>query len=615
MAGADHSSSQESPPEAFVIIKFKKLPRRQVTLLTVTLLLNILLWSALATIITSIYLIAVDPADSTNLASAILTLTSSLASIGYIFLHTIFSLKQSIWRHQRRHPSIIEKTSYFAIRLAVTLCVLWLLTSGWNFITVARQPICLPREGNPPGWQVGTTCAVGRVGIAFSMVALLASCTLFGMLSVVRRPFEAHVFKHGYRPPAEPQTTPAASRRPSLRRSASSLSEKFRRRFSSSSTRRSTPSNDSHTNANSLDWRACPPPATIHAPSPIRSIGMGMFTSDVQPPPLPAYIPRRSSSTEPRSPVFYPSSSLNPLPGPPRMSSLIAPSGFVPLSIPIQYSASAWRAVHPPLPSPLGPAASRSNPHLPHPQQGNGYPYRNRYSRSSISLTRPHRLSSTTPAGSVAWSSRSGSTGPDEGRGSPASGDTNLNNMVSANAIAYAILNGAQGPARQPRRQQKSGHIRRASAPDTAAGAQSDRKAMGWKPRLQNPEELGAGKSQPSKIIRSSSAELLSRFSPDSSPDGTEISIRKELERELDLRLSHPSGLPFRKTRSASPLRHSDIPGGAANLDRATTVVSRMPQDPMSRKGRESGTVGVGEKRRMTFDELKNKPLPKIAML
>ncbi|KAF2467866.1 uncharacterized protein BDR25DRAFT_233152 [Lindgomyces ingoldianus] len=590
MAGSNGSSgvaSQPSKPEAsFIIIKFKKLPRRQLTLLAITICLNVLLWSSLFTFITTIYLISADPGDSTNIPSEVLTLASSLVSIGYILLHTIFSLKQRIWKHQRRHPSIIKKTSYFAIRLAVTLCILWLLTSGWNLITVARRPVCLPGGRSLPGWEAGTACVVGRTGMAFSMIALVASCALFGMLAVVRRPFEAHVLKHGYRPPKKHQRTPAMSRRPSPTRSASFISDKFRSRVSVS-THRSTPSNNSNVDVDTLDLASNSPPSTIHAPSPIRAIET--------------------------PPIFYPSASYNHLPPPPRMSSLIAPSGFVPLSVPAQYSASAWRAVHPNMPSPLVSAATRSHPHLPHTQQGHNFSYRNRYSRSSVSLTRPHRLSSATPSGSVAWSSRSGSTGPDEGRGSPASGTTSTHDRATANAIAYAILNGTPVPGTRSKKHHRSNHVRRASAPDATPDAQYGRKAKGWKPRLQGQEETIEG--QPSKIIRSSSADLLSKFSPDSSPDGTEVSIGKELERELDLRLSFSGGLPFRKTRSASPLRHSDMPTGAANVGRSTTVVSRLPQDPVILKAGENMTAGKPEKRRMTFDELKNKPLPKIAAL
>jgi hypothetical protein len=435
------------------------------------------------------------------------------------------------------------------------------------------------------------------------------------MLASVRRPFEAHVFKHGYKEPVNPHPTPAVSRRPSPSRSVSISSDKYRGRVSVS-THRSSPSNVSNTDVETLDLNSGSPPSTIHAPSPIRSIGLNIFTSQAQPPPLPAaFIPPRSTSLESSAPpMFHPSTSYNHLPPPPRMSALIAPSGFVPLAIPAQYSASAWRAVHPTLPSPLGPAASRSHPHLPHTASGYNYnfSYRSRYSRSSVSLTRPHRLSTATPAGSVTWSSRSGSTGPgDEDRGSPSSSEVAAQ-KASANAIAYAILNGTTIPGTDVRGKPKAGHMRRASAPDASTGVeQPGRMAKGWKPQLHCQEE---GKEhRPPKMVRSSSAELLSKFSPDSSPEDN-VNLRTELERELDVHLSLVNSRHLvRKTRSESPLRHSDIPGGAtsaANLVRASTI-SRMSLDLRASK---HGDTALGTKR-MTFDEIKNKPLPKIAAL
>ncbi|KAF2267275.1 hypothetical protein CC78DRAFT_94716 [Lojkania enalia] len=620
MAASEASNGEASQlARSVATIKISaKLPRRQLTLIAITCCLNALLWTSLFTLITSLYLIASDPSDATNIPSEALTLTSSLVSIAYIFLHTIFSLKQRIWKHQRRHPSILKKTSYFAIRFAVTLCILWLLTSGWNMIIVARRPVCLPPRVGLQGWEAGATCVVGRLGIAMSMLALLASCTLFGMLAVVRRPFEAHLLKHGYQKPGNRRPTPVVSRRPSPSRSSSFTSEKYQGRVSAS-THRSSPSNHSNADVETLDLNQSPPTSTIIAPSPVRSIGLGIFTSHAQPPPLPAaFIAPRSTSVDLPVNVFQPSTSYQHLPLPPRMPALITPSGFVPLSASAQYSASAWRAVHPPLPSPLGSAASRSHPHLPHTNQGPNFSYnRSRYSRSSVSLTRPSRLSTATPVGSIGWSSRSGSTGPgEEGQTSPASAIANNNVRPAANAIAYAILNGTTIPGTEGPQHRTASHIRRASAPDASTGGQNPaRKAKGWKPKLRG--QTDPSECLPIIIPRASSAELLSRFSPDSSPDNNEVNLKNEFERELDLRdlgSNFANALPFRKSRSVSPLRHSDILAGATNVFRASTL-SRMSRNPSIPKQGENGPRIKAEARRTTLDELKNKPLPKIAAL
>lgn len=440
------------------------------------------------------------------------------------------------------------------------------------------------------------------------------------MLSIVRRPFEAHLLKHGYRPaPVRPRFSPSVSRRPS--RTTSLASEKHHGGRVSASTHRSTSSSTSNTDVETLDLNSSSPPAMIHAPSPIRSIGLGIFTSHAQPPPLPPgfAIPSRSSSLESPPPIFHPTVSNRHLPPPPRMSALIAPSGFVPLSVPAQYSASAWRAVHPPAPSPLGPTASRSNPHLPHSSSSYNFSYRSRFSRSSASLSRPRRLSATTAGGSVAWSSRSGSTGPDEGRGSPGSGNDG-DRRATANEIAFAILNGTPIPGTQAAKGRAAGHMRHSSAPDASAGTpHSSRKTKGWKPQLKDQDEKI--ETQAPRIPRSSSAELLSKFSPDSSPDDDKVDLRQQFEKDLDFRLSFDKFLPFRKIRSADPIRHSDIPGGAANAIRAAFSTSRSPQTPKSPKTTDESNDAASKPQtpaqvwRMAFDDMKNKPLPKIAPL
>ncbi|KAF2793673.1 hypothetical protein K505DRAFT_375197 [Melanomma pulvis-pyrius CBS 109.77] len=645
--GSSRGASQLPKSEATpIVIKINtKFSRRQWTLIAITALLHVLLWSSVCTLITSLYLIAADPGDTTNIPSEVFTLASAFVSIAYIIIHTIFSLKQRIWKHQRRNPSIIKKTSYIAIRLAVTLCILWLLTSGWNLIIVARQPVCLPAGAGLEGWEAGTTCVVGRIGTTFSIIALIASCTLFGMLAVVRRPFEAHPLKYRYREPINPYPTPAVSPQSSPSHSASSVTDTYRGRISAS-TRQSTMSTISNTDVETVDLDSTSPPSTIYAPSPIRSLGLGIFRSSSQPPPLPpAFMPpQRASSVGTPPQIFYPSLSSQHLPLPPRMSTLIAPSGSVPLSNPMQYSASAWRAVHPTLPSPLRPVsyAARSNPHLPHTASGPNFSYRSGYSRSSISLTRPRRLSSATPpppAGSVTWSSRSGSTGPDEGRRSrsPESGDgsttASTNDHTSGYANGHAPAHGITGAATASMnvpRGRKHGHVRRASDSDTTCGAQephpySGRKAKGWKPRLHGQEETLERNA--AKITRSSSAELLSKFSPDSSPDDNTVDLRKAFENELEARWSiamdSRDRVPVRKSRSASPLRGSAVPESSAKgrdeLAGRATKVSRMPQEPRIAK-QTTARIGVGagkviEGRRLTFDEVKNKPLPRIAAL
>ncbi|KAF2703041.1 hypothetical protein K504DRAFT_539238 [Pleomassaria siparia CBS 279.74] len=616
MASSDGSSggaSQPLKPEATpVAIEINtKLSRRQLTLIAITALLHILLWGSLSTIVTSIYLIAADPNDTTMIPSEILTLTSAFVSLAYVVLHTVFSIKQRIWRHQRRNPSITMKTSYVAVRLAVTLCILWLLTSGWNLIIIARQPMCLPAAAELGGWEAGTTCVVGRVATAISLIVLIASLTLFGMLAVVRRPFEAHLLKYNYNQPVYPYPAPVVSRRLSPTRSSSFTSVRQHRRISVS-TRRSTFS--INTDVETLDIGSTSPPSTIHAPTPLRSTGLGTFTKSALPPAF--MLPARASSMENLPQVFYPSISNHHLPPPPRMSTLVGPYGFVPLYNAKEYSASAWRAVHPTLPSPLRPVsyASRSNPHLP--QTTSTHPsnfYRSGYSRSSVSLTRPNRLSSVTPplpAGSVTWSSRSGSTGPEDGRQSRS--PVSSGGGTSEKAFGQKMSTGTASSSANETKGERSSHARHTSAPDAMAGAaqqyphsSSERKAKGWKPQLKRQQEMLEG--TPAKIVRSSSAEVLGR--PSHTSPEAKLDFRQAFEKELDAQWSIAPDVPEkeetveRKSKSASPLRapkgaNGDTGGGC--MEKAT-MASRMPQYPTLK--------------RMTFDEVKNKPLPRIAAL
>jgi hypothetical protein len=166
--------------------------------------------------------------------------------------------------------------------------------------------------------------------------------------------------------------------------------------------------------------------------------------------------------------------------------------------------------------------------------------------------------------------------------------------------------------------------MRTSSAPDTSRGAQEpqdpryDRMAKGWKPHLpssssedhrKSPAEEDAPLTQsvPIKLVKlvqsSSAADFLSRFSPDTSPDDDTVSPRRELEREIDRTTRHSNPKPIPRSRSADPMRHSL--GGAANpAEAAATMLSRMPQD-----------LRMQKTRRREFDEVKNKPLPRIANL
>ncbi|RII21877.1 hypothetical protein CUC08_Gglean001046 [Alternaria sp. MG1] len=183
MAASHYSHSDAEQPltssETKTVKTSLRIPRRKVTLICITLLLNVLLWSAIICLVTSLYQIISDPQDITNVAPVVLTLTSALTTIAYTFIHTVFSLKQKTWEQQQRHTSAVKKTSYVAIRLVISLCVLWLLTTGWNMIIVARRPVCLHEAPGLEGWEFGSTCLGSRIGIAFAAISLyVENCSL-----------------------------------------------------------------------------------------------------------------------------------------------------------------------------------------------------------------------------------------------------------------------------------------------------------------------------------------------------------------------------------------------------------------------------------------------------
>lgn len=404
---------------------------------------------------------------------------------------------------------------------------------------------------------------------------------------VVHRPFEAHLWSCQLMPPApSPNVTPSASRNTSPSRSASGVSYQRHGRGISFSTHRSTLSNASNTDVVSFEPRSSVAPGGIVSPAPIRSLGLNIFTSKAQPPPLPAAhtIPSRAPSAEPPS-IFQPSLSSSHLPLPPRLSAVRSSAGFVPIPIPAQYAKSSWRAVHPSARSPLGPSTSRSYSSLALAASSQSLPYRARYSRSSVSLTRPHRLSTATPTGSVDWSFRSGSVSPEKRRGSPNS-DEEEHSIASAGEIAFATLNGTSIPGMGSTRPAQ--HARHVSAPDAMAGASAPR-LYGKTSKVPPTEQMEA---QGMKATRVSLRRL-------------DVNPALELKADTSSRSSSEKSRQVRKVRSEDVIRRQ-VPVKAVGPGMATRV---LHSESAGKRGHRTMWG------RRSFEEVKNKPLPKIAAL
>lgn len=385
----------------------------------------------------------------------------------------------------------------------------------------------------------------------------VASLALFGLMAAVRRPFEAHLFAYGHRR-TSPKPSPPTSRRPSEDHAAT---EKLVPDIGMSAYNH-TRSTSTFTNADveTLDLNASSRPPSISDCSTRDHIGV--FTSPFAPPPLPAAF---MVSVEAPPPSQY--QTLDPfahrrrLSLTPRTDALLAPAAYVPHSIPIEYSASAQRAVYPDAATPYrSVSSSRSQPHL---RSMSSFSNRHRYSRSSVSLSRPHRLSSVTPVPHLECSSRSdtliSSGGISETGESPNSKSSSGNGQekrASAAEIVYAINNNTRIPGTTPSPRK---HWRTVSAPNTSAGAKqvkvvsSERMAMGWKPTLSNSKSSTAlRKPLPialNKLVRSASAELLGRFGPVATADAVdrmaEMKWKRDFEREIEDRLNDLHNLPF----------------------------------------------------------------------
>lgn len=424
-----------------------------------------------------------------------------------------------------------------------------------------------------------------------------ASCAMFGMLATVSRPFEAHLLNYKLAPiPPSPITTPNASPRQSHSRSVSITSNRFSRRGMSFSTHRSTHSIMSNTDVDTLDLNSTPAPERSTAPASIRSLGAGIFTSHAQPPPVPAAYatPSRLSSVGVPPPFFQPSLSTAHLPLPPRMSALVSSSGCVPVLIPAQYAASNWRAVHPSAPSPLAIAANRSQSHLPLADPSQRFSYRTRYARSSISLTRPNRLSTSTPVDSVGWSSRSGSTTPDRSRDS----NDDAERRAIAGQTAYAALEGTRLPETSATRASGK-HSRHASAPDATAGAQMPLKAS----NTQSQTSIRQGRT----LVKSSSANILGNHSEDSNtPTQKDLEPRSHIDDFVTTRRLHSERPPL----PAKPVTRS-----APSVPR----VAQRPASSLVKRGSADASIAAllgpmqKENVPLVYEDVKNKPLPRIA--
>jgi hypothetical protein len=339
---------------------------------------------------------------------------------------------------------------------------------------------------------------------------------------------------HGYQKPANISHPPCVSRGTSPTENSTWISEKRVHYHHESALTRRSRSSDTVNPSTGLA------PPTTFAHSRVRSSDSRIFTSPYAPPPIPpAYIAsHRNSSDDAVAHSFHPPIHRASLTRPPRLSGTDVNSGPVPSFVP-QYSVSAWRAIHPGESTPMLPS-TRSHPHL----HSTEFSYQSQYSRSSVSLTRPTRLSS------LSSSSQNWSDGL-ESRDGPFHGGINGSERATPSEIAHAFKDGTPIPGTEHIVSQIRHHTRAASAPHVAS--------------------------------------------------------YKDIHKGLQVKIVTRKPVPVRRLRSADRVGFSSA---FVYAEVAEDNANRIPSDSRN-KLESAGSVGA---RGMIFEQVKNKPLPKIAV-
>ncbi|EMD92352.1 hypothetical protein COCC4DRAFT_69719 [Bipolaris maydis ATCC 48331] len=559
MAGRGRSGSNADQASTTTTETHLKGTRRKISLVFITVILNILLWSAIVCIAASLYQIVSDPFNTSSYAQVALTIISALVTIGYTIYHSILSLKQKLWEQQRRYSVAMKRNSTVPTRIAGSMCALWLLTSGWDMILVASTPVCLPMAPGLDSSEYGLTCHISRVGVAFAVISLVASIALLGILAGISRPFEAHLLNHGYQPPIKVYSKPYTPGPSDSEVVMYPSKQHFERPKSLHEIQVSYPSN-----------------TDSDLPSPEDALLRAIMS-----PPYTVFSPRRGSLAN---------------------SSRSFVSGVVPgstrQSLPAHFSTATWRVAHP------NPASLSLLAHS-HPEVVNRRfsSYQSPYSRHSMTLTRPQRLSYHSAAPSV----RSQSDHTDS--------DHRSNSLSRGNSseIARAFVLGLPMPA-PARPTSRPRNIRITTTLDTGSCEKQLHRMSAPLPTHTTQDSPTTFPNPNRPYIRSASPGFLSFFSPDTSP--------------VDTSPTDPSPPTTTLTPTTKPnhkIQRKPVPLSRRPSEAARAMFSNMPDDLpiLPRSPRSPGATmlvmmthgPVKQKRTSVYEEVKNKALPRIAIL
>jgi hypothetical protein len=455
---------------------------------------------------------------------------------------------------------------------------------------------------------------------------------MLGILAGVSRPFEAHLFNHGYEPPIEVYSKPYTPGPPDSDTGSYHYQEYLEHQWQPKSLHEIDVSHSSDENLNTPSPDYTPPPSIMSPPCTVYSPGRGVFTSHHMPPPIPAeyIVPRRNSFSgafpTARQPHKYQKSHAG--------SSRSFVSGVAPgssrQSLPAHLSRSTWHAVHP------NPASLALVAHSRPDVSSARFSYQSPYFRSSISLTRPRRLSYYSAAPSLSSQTEHSDSDSQDGSFSRA----------NSSEIARAFPQGMH-TATPLHPNSRTRNIRITTTLDARSDAQRTYNRMSA-PLPSYPDQAFLSKETDRNYIRSASPGFLSFFSPDSSPvessptdPSSSQNILATAVDNKNIKNNYSNGNNNSSSSNSNKARYSiprkPVPHTPRRpSDAARTMLSNMPDDlpilnhalksppPAARIVTTTPTTstnstptrqGRKQKRMSVYEEIKNKPLPRIAFL
>ncbi|TID22687.1 hypothetical protein E2P81_ATG01814 [Venturia nashicola] len=168
-------------------------PRYRATV-AITIYLQIILWASLVGIIVSSVALGIAIVDIVLRPASILLLVSSFLSILYLMFHTLAARRRRSSKYEENANMLVKRPAYILTRMTICLAMSWLVTTGWNLIVAARQPVCFPGGVLAAYWQAGGACIAQRFGTAIAMILLIASSALFVTLEMSHDPLKSNLF-------------------------------------------------------------------------------------------------------------------------------------------------------------------------------------------------------------------------------------------------------------------------------------------------------------------------------------------------------------------------------------------------------------------------------------